>query len=765
MGGRGSDRARALGLFAVLLADGRGRGGAPLTQADDRASIFVLNAVHHRAHDRDAESSDGVGITATRGDARDVEPAAAVADLDREIVALEAARDLDEAEIFIPVFDGIGERLAGGEGDFVNVARPEPAKARVVDDRVPRIAHGSGRPAKPRPIFDHVAMPVPRRAPPQTPLRDRNAKRVTPWDGAVVSSGDRADSVDMPVALRYAPYAGGAFAVLALAILAWGAASPWGGVAFVFAAAGVAGVGALAWFLASDARAQRAAAEARIGALEVRDRDLQAWVARLERTKQESEAILGAVRSHLMVIDPSFLITARYATGLDDVLRGSDRGSENFLNVLQRLLSERMFKTARDYLALLFDPAKKERMVRRVNPLDEVEVNVTEADGTLAVRYLSFDFRRLTEGDAIANVIVIVEDRTEAVLRERQLRESEQQKVRQFELLVSILHVPPAALDEFVQTANAELAFVDDALKATDFMSATVGQTALLRQRLDVVLQRVHNVKGNASLLQLDPFEKRLQEFEQKVIDLKYRSALGGDDFLTVVIALAEFRTDLDDLQALRVKLAGIRRNVEAAASPIADDDLVANVGELAASLAQKLEKSVKVDADGFDTRPLPAPLRLAIKDVLVQLTRNSIVHGIESPAEREAAGKPRAATIAIHRLADAPAGTFSFTFRDDGRGLDPRKIRARAIAQGLLPAERSDAVADSDVAGFIFAPGFSTAETATVDAGRGVGMNVVKQRIVDDCAGEIGLNSEPGEFTEFTFVLPLQVPAIAGCR
>jgi chemotaxis protein histidine kinase CheA len=282
----------------------------------------------------------------------------------------------------------------------------------------------------------------------------------------------------------------------------------------------------------------------------------------------------------------------------------------------------------------------------------------------------------------------------------------------------------------------------------------------LLLQRLDIVLQRVHNIKGNASLLRLDHFEKIAQEFEQKVIELKYRGALGGDDFLTLVIELSNFRADLDSLQALRVKLAGIQRNVEIRAE--VGDDLVASLRELALTTAKKLGKEVRVDADKFDTRGLPPPARLIVKDTLIQLVRNSLAHGVESPAEREAAGKPRVATIDIHPDADEEPGTFAFTYRDDGRGLDAERISKRAVELGII-ADAAD-VEDAQVASLIFAPGFSTETDATLEAGRGMGMNVIKQRVVDDCGGEITVNSEVGHFCEFSFVVPTNT-AVAGAR
>jgi HPt (histidine-containing phosphotransfer) domain-containing protein len=523
------------------------------------------------------------------------------------------------------------------------------------------------------------------------------------------------------------------------------------------------GLGGLALLVASliyPARLLRTRLFGRLEDLEGQNASLWQKSLELEASKRETDTILHSLRAHLMLIDSSYLIQSRYSSELESVFNQKNLGNENFLNLLQRLLSERMFKTARDYLVLLFDESKRERTVLKVNPLDEVEINMTGPDGVVSVRYLKFSFRRIVENASVVRVLVSVEDVTEATLRERQLRESEQAKVKQFEMLIGILHVQPPDLDGFMALAREQLAIVDEALKVSDFTAATVAQTGLLRQRLDVVLQRVHNIKGNASLLRLEFFENEAQQFEQRIIDLRHRPALGGDDFLNLVIGLADFRADLDALQALRVKLAGIQRTAQSRQE--IGDELVVNVEDLAKTLAKKLGKEVKVEAEGFDSRKLPQSLRLVVKDALIQLTRNSLAHGIEAPEARELDGKPRVATITIAPLPGMRQGEFGFTFRDDGRGLDAHLIREKAVALHLLDASQASNVPDSQIAGFIFAPGFSTASVATIDAGRGMGMNVIKQRIVDDCGGEIGVDSEAGQFCEFSFVLPLPAPALA---
>jgi chemotaxis protein histidine kinase CheA len=307
-------------------------------------------------------------------------------------------------------------------------------------------------------------------------------------------------------------------------------------------------------------------------------------------------------------------------------------------------------------------------------------------------------------------------------------------------------------------------------LRPQDFAAATAGQRQLLRKRLDTIFRCVHNIKGNAALIKFSYFQKRTEDFESKLMELRNRTTLGGDDFLSVVFAQSEMCADVEELEALRGKFAetakrsGARSNGAAitvsltnGASGSHPDDVVVAISALARSIAAKLGKEVRVDATGFDTRALDEHQRRAVKDALVQLTRNSLTHGVEMPGARSAAGKNPCATLTIRPVNDGP-GQFGFTFRDDGRGFDTERIRNRAIAQGMLSGQDENSYRDdAKVVRLIFEPGFSTVDQVTEESGRGMGMSVIKHRIVDDCRGRISVNSEPGRFCELKISVPVK--------
>ena len=505
--------------------------------------------------------------------------------------------------------------------------------------------------------------------------------------------------------------------------------------------------------------------------LEHRTHEAMQSTSALASAKAGTDLIMETVDRGLFLLDRGFLIQGQYSRELERMFHMPQLEGYNFVNLLQRLLTERTFEISRDYMNLLFDKKKKERTVLRVNPLAEIEVHFPNPEGGFDSKFLNFTFRRIIEDSQVARVFVAVSDITDRVRLERQLRESEARKERQFEFLLGVLHVEPLNLDDFLKTANAQVATMNDALRASDFATNSAGRMELLRQRLDVVYRAVHTIKGLASVLELTYFEKSCDLFEGKIVQLRERSALGGDDFLSVVIAQSELRQDLDELQDLRERFVGLGRMPSPIASARREpsvvetagaSDVVASIVGFAHQLAAKLHKEIRIDADGFATDALPEELRRTVRDVLVQLTRNSLVHGVETTSVRTSIGKSPAGTIAIRRIADPNPGVFAFSFRDDGAGLDPAIIRDKAVAKRIITPEQAAALSDENVVALIFRPTFSTLDEATVDGGRGIGMNVIKEAVVDKAGGNLSMSSEPGKYTEFSFVLPTATVAPA---
>jgi len=180
-------------------------------------------------------------------------------------------------------------------------------------------------------------------------------------------------------------------------------------------------------------------------------------------------------------------------------------------------------------------------------------------------------------------------------------------------------------------------------------------------------------------------------------------------------------------------------------------------MSRLVRDLARNKGKHIKVEMIGEDTE-IDRHMVDEIYNPLVHMVRNSVDHGIETPQEREAAGKPSRGTIilkAYHR-----GGNIIIEISDDGRGLDRQKILEKAIRAGRVHA--GDDLSDDEIYRLIFLPGVSTAEKVTDVSGRGVGMDVVK-KAVEKLRGKIDIKSTPGRGVTFITSFPLTMAIIDG--
>ena len=175
--------------------------------------------------------------------------------------------------------------------------------------------------------------------------------------------------------------------------------------------------------------------------------------------------------------------------------------------------------------------------------------------------------------------------------------------------------------------------------------------------------------------------------------------------------------------------------------------------------LARSLDKEIDFVVEGEDTE-IDRSVIEKIKDPLVHMIRNSVDHGIELPAHREAAGKSNPALVRLSAFHDQ--GHIVIRLEDDGNGIDARAIRVAAVRKGVITQETADRLSDAEVIDLIFEPGFSMAEKTTEVSGRGVGLDVVRKGIAA-LNGTLKIDTTVGKGTIFTLELPLTLATFRG--
>ena len=179
----------------------------------------------------------------------------------------------------------------------------------------------------------------------------------------------------------------------------------------------------------------------------------------------------------------------------------------------------------------------------------------------------------------------------------------------------------------------------------------------------------------------------------------------------------------------------------------------------LVRDLSKDLGREVQLIIQGEDTE-LDKTLIEEINDPLVHLVRNSIDHGIETPEDRKALGKPELGTVTLS--AEHEGNNIIISIEDDGKGIDTEAIKEKAIQKGIISADKANELSKQDIFNLIFAPGFSTAKKVTNVSGRGVGMDVVKTNVAK-LRGIINIESEVNKGTKIIIKLPLTLAIIQG--
>lgn len=182
-----------------------------------------------------------------------------------------------------------------------------------------------------------------------------------------------------------------------------------------------------------------------------------------------------------------------------------------------------------------------------------------------------------------------------------------------------------------------------------------------------------------------------------------------------------------------------------------------ARMPRLVRELSTTLSKKVRLDVFGENTE-VDKTVVEEISDPITHMIRNSLDHGLETPEERLAAGKPEEGTIQLS--AEHRSGRILIVIRDDGRGINREVVLRKARERGIVAPEQQ--LTNEEIDNLIFAPGFSTADEVTDVSGRGVGMDVVK-RNVQSLGGRINIQSTPGAGTSFTMLLPLTLAVMDG--
>ncbi len=365
--------------------------------------------------------------------------------------------------------------------------------------------------------------------------------------------------------------------------------------------------------------------------------------------------------------------------------------------------------------------------------------------------YLRWDIILTTENrqDDIRDIFIFVEDHclelTLDVIDDGGLLDTDSGYKKLGEILVERGDLDESQLKDALQTKGK----IGEELIDSGLVSPGTIETALAEQQHVQEIRQVRKQTEIASSIRvrsdkLDALVNLIGEMVTVQARLsQHSSSVDSNELLSISEEVERLTWDLRD-QVLNIRMLPIGTTFT-------------RYRRLVRDLCSELGKSVKLETVGAATE-LDKTVIDRLSDPLVHLIRNSVDHGIETPEERVAAGKPEIGTIRLS--AEHTGANVMITISDDGCGLDCDVLLKRGRELGLISAETEPS--NRELLNLIFAPGFSTAESVTNVSGRGVGMDVVK-RAVDSLRGNIEVYSQPGSGTEFSIKLPLTLAIIDG--
>ncbi|MBL8995187.1 MAG: hypothetical protein JNM63_17705 [Spirochaetia bacterium] len=448
----------------------------------------------------------------------------------------------------------------------------------------------------------------------------------------------------------------------------------------------------------------------------------------LQAAKEQTDLIFSNVNDGLFLLDRAGLIQPEYSRALEGILSRQNLGGVSFSGLLEDRIPPKALSGIRDFLSLAFKPDISDELLAELNPIEELILPPGKG-GAGEIRHLRFQFIRVRPGRDITRLFARVHDATEETKLREQVRFHEEENRNRTTLLSEIITLPPKSLREFQTDAEGDLERLGEVIRA--------GNPA--REIFPRVFQILHGMKGDALLLGLKSLAEKLHQEEGFLVS---KTAPDTADFEGILRRLRENFSELKNILAMLANFQSDRAEEEASLSRF-----------MAAYVEGECARSGKKIRLIIGETLMPETHRKTLKDILMQLVRNSLSHGIELPELRKKSGKEEAGKIEWSW--EISERKLRLRYADDGVGLDPEKLLPQAVGFGLVGPEEVKDWSESRSLGIIFQPGFTTVKSGDLHAGRGMGMGLIRE-LVEKAGGSFVIRSVPGKSFEMDFEFPL---------
>ncbi|MCL1927904.1 MAG: ATP-binding protein [Treponema sp.] len=460
----------------------------------------------------------------------------------------------------------------------------------------------------------------------------------------------------------------------------------------------------------------------------------------IQAQRDEIAAMRDNLKEGLFLMDREYKIQPSYSKAMEDVLSTRQLQGKSFTALLKKSFSAKELGIIGDYFTMIMDKSIDAEMLEDMNPLAEFTYISTETNFSKTLRCL---FAPVDQGGGEIFVMGTIQDISAETLLKKQLAEEEARQQNEMRNLFEVMQVDQDVFADFIEDTDDEFGRINALLKNKKIKN---------RELLIKLYQLVHAVKSNAVIVGLSAYGEKLHELETIIKKLREKETeIQFDEILHITVELEKLQKEKEKLEDILKRIRDFNSSAKNE-NKKEEDVFIDALKQICKRVAADENKKAALTVETFDKKTLIHDQKRAIKEILTQLVRNAVYHGIETPEERLALGKSEEGKITLNVKTEN--GRVRIILADDGNGLNFDAIAQKALALGLLKNPEADKTNKQLLSNLIFSTGFSTSEKEDLHGGRGIGLNLVRDSL-KEIQGTIQLNSKKGHGLTFDITIP----------
>lgn len=496
--------------------------------------------------------------------------------------------------------------------------------------------------------------------------------------------------------------------------------------------------------------------------------DINSAMEDLQNHADQMDTIVNNINSGICFIGNDYKIESGYNDSFVSIFGDKDYLGDTIMNIVFGILDSNTKTSIADYLELCFtNKTASASMLNDANPVKEFEF-VQVVDGSVIHKIITSSISIIKNTDKeVEKIMFIFDDITSENELRKELEKRDQEYKKRYSIMVALFGNDKKVIRRFISGLEEDvesLSLKIKALKQNENNSNTISD----------ILGTVHSIKGEAFALGFEKLSKIASDFEAFFKKIK-DEILGLESNLEIIGFYEKLNNEKKEfdktIKVLEEFLAEDEERNSSNKEPSSDLDLSGSVAKhleyenvSVDSLRKELELINNTSAKetgkqavftlNSSVNSIDGKKYKLLKELFLHLLRNSLAHGIETPAERLQAGKDSTGHITLDIL--KAENNLVLEYTDDGSGFDIEKIKKRAIENSVVSEEEILKMGSMDILKIVFNDGFSTSDSTDMVSGVGVGMSVVKKNVFKGLKGKLSLTNKPGKGIRLIITIPV---------